>query len=123
MATTADNRTNTRFRALLTAGLAIAAITLGTTAAPASARPAFTIKGARDRTITARATGLDHPSVCTLKDISTGRSVSEPVRADGTVELVLTQVRRGPHAVTLRCARHDGSTLVLADHWAAPVAG
>ncbi len=106
---------------LLATGFATAATAVAIAAAPASAAPAVTIKGAKDNTITARAAGAHPNSACTLHDVSTGKSVSGKAAADGTVTLVLTKMRLGPHAVNLTCTAPDGSKQVLADHRAAPI--
>ncbi|WP_194819925.1 hypothetical protein [Nocardia sp. XZ_19_385] len=108
----------TKLRVLAT-GSAAAAIAVVAAAGPAAA--GVTVKGAKDNTITAQVTQMAPTSVCTLHNISTTKQVSKPVGPDGTVTLVLTKVRRGPHAVNVTCKLPDGTVQVLADHRAAPV--
>ncbi|WP_040811597.1 hypothetical protein [Nocardia concava] len=106
-----------RILVTLTAGLAAAMVA----AAPATATPTVTVKGAKDNTITARLSSVEASSACTLFDISTGKSVSGTTAADGTATLVLTQMRLGPHAVNVTCVAPNGAKQVLTDHRPAPI--
>lgn len=105
----------------LATGFGGAVMAMAIAAAPATAAPAVTVKGANDNTITARAHSVQPNSVCTMNDISTGKSISGTTAADGTVTLVLTKMRRGPHAVDVTCTGPDGVRQLLADHRSAPI--
>ncbi|MGW4248321.1 hypothetical protein [Nocardia sp. NPDC004722] len=109
--------------AMLAAGSAAAAAMVAVLAGPAEAAPSVTIKGKNDNTITAKGSGLEPGAACTLTDYSLSRKADGTVGADGTLVVVLTNVRRGAHSVAFSCDLADGSTVTLVNHWTAPVTG